>query len=272
MLEGEFSHIAFPSLLCLPSGGRGLEQGASPEPRTHPAPNQPLAEHVLFQPSWFCSQPAPSVHIKAFSRSELLLASRAPVGPHHPPHGCSPRSTPRLAPAPPPRSKPCQGHGKSARSLRGKSVQMRPSKRVGRDGEGGAMTPGLALLFPSLMFPANNPVNAQEWLRTSPAPRLGGVWGRWVPDGGDSPRPAPTASPQPPGPEQAPSRDGGRAVSPDISICFGDGWGGRRVEGAGGTEGLTAGLGREQNPPRTWRGKHPPVKSCLLLPVLHSPS
>lgn len=175
MLEGEFSHIAFPSLLCLPSGGRGLEQGASPEPRTHPAPNQPLAEHVLFQPSWFCSQPAPSVHIKAFSRSELLLASQAPVGPHHPPHGCSPRSAPRLAPAPPPRSKPCQGHGKSARSLRGKSVQMRPSKRVGRDGEGGGDDSWVGASVPEFDVSCKQPCKCSGVASdiTCPPPRRG---------------------------------------------------------------------------------------------------
>lgn len=174
----------------------------------------------------------------------------------------SPPSAPRLAPAPPPRSKPCQGHGKSARSLRGKSVQMRPSKRVGRDGEGGGMTPGLALLFPSLTFPANNPVNAQEQLWESPAPRRGGARERWVPAGGDSPRPAPPASPQPPGPEQGPSWDGkrGRAVSADISICFGAGRGGQGVEGAGGSRGSHGGSGRgNKNPPRTWRGETFPL-------------
>lgn len=79
----------------------------------------------------------------------------------------------------------------------GKSVQMRPSKRVGRDGEVGPMTPGLALLCPSLMFPANNPVNAQEQLWKLPAPHLRGVWECGVPAGEDSPEPATPASPFP---------------------------------------------------------------------------
>lgn len=68
---------------------------------------------------------------------------------------------------------------------------------------GGGMTPGLAFLFPSLMFPASNPVNAQEQLWKSPAPRLGGVWERRVPAGGTALAPLP----QPPCSIPAPSRD-----------------------------------------------------------------
>lgn len=58
------------------------------------------------------------------------------------------------------------------------------------------MTPGLVLLFPSLMFRANSYVNAQEQVWKSPAPGLGGVWERWVSTWGT----ALTPLPLPPGP------------------------------------------------------------------------
>lgn len=81
---------------------------------------------------------------------------------------------------------------------------------------GGEPTPGLALLFPSLMFPANNPVNAQERLWKSPAPRLSGSWGRWVPVGEGGGQPL-VPLPQPPRSLPAPSRDpAGTGKGPEL--------------------------------------------------------
>lgn len=191
------------------------------------------------------------MHIKAFSRSELLLASQAPVG-----LSLSPSPSPWLAP-PPIRSPSGSCSPSPVEALPGTwQISEKPAGQIGTNetkqegGEGrqggGGMTPGLALLFPSLIFSANNPVNALERLWKSPAPRLGWVWDRWVPAGGDSPHPAPPASLQPPGPERGPSwdRKGGRAVSPDISICFGAGWGGQGGKALGAAEGLTCRAGQ----------------------------
>lgn len=91
MPGGEFLH---PGLPTPPHGGESWCE--------EPAPNRCAAlppEHVLLQPSWFCSQPAPSACIKAVSRSELLLASRPPVGLSlSPPPSPAPARSPTPAP------------------------------------------------------------------------------------------------------------------------------------------------------------------------------
>lgn len=100
------------------------------------------------------------------------------------------------------------------------------------------MTPGLVLLFPSLMFRANSHVNAQEQLWKSPAPGLGGVGERWVSAVGTALTPLPCLLAR-----AGPSWDGkgDRAVSPDISVCFGAGRGGKVWKVLRAAGGLTAG-------------------------------
>lgn len=208
MLGGDFSHLTFPSCFCHPLGARGREEGASPKPHTHPAPNQLLAEHVLLRPAGF----APSLlrlctlefflGLNCFRQARLLLAYPSP---HHPPHG-SPHPLPVWLPL---LVEALPGTWQISEKPAGQIVTNETKQEGGEGrGSGGGMTPGLVLLFPSLMFRANNHVNAQEQLWTSPVPSLGGVWERWVPARGNSPHPAPPASPQPPGPERDPAGTG----------------------------------------------------------------
>lgn len=139
MPGGEFLH---PGLPTPPHGGEGwCEEPAPSCSRTQPQTRVPRC-----LPSTFSSSPAgfaPSLlrlralklflGLNCFWQAGLLLACPSPHRPPQPRHA-APRQPPA---APPPWPQLCQGHGKSERSLRGKSVQMRPSKRVGRDGEGG---------------------------------------------------------------------------------------------------------------------------------------